>query len=87
MLERGKEWLPGDFPENFIGAAKQLSVKQEGKDSLGDGLALFNFNINEEVTILTGSGLGGTSLINASVALEADQKVKRHFTMVQGKHL
>ena len=41
----------------------------------GDELALYNFNVNDDVVILTGNGLGGTSLINANVALEATPQV------------
>ncbi len=76
VLERGKEWRPGDFPESFWASSQQVSIKQEGEQSSGDGLELFNFNICEEVTVLTGNGIGGTSLINANVGLEAEKQVR-----------
>ena len=32
VLERGKEWLPGDFPETFQDASKYVQVTFGGKD-------------------------------------------------------
>ncbi|XP_078381781.1 uncharacterized protein LOC144664495 isoform X2 [Oculina patagonica] len=32
VLERGKEWLPGDFPETFREASKQMQVTFGGKE-------------------------------------------------------
>ena len=30
ILERGKEWLPGSFPENQCDAAKHLQINYQG---------------------------------------------------------
>ena len=32
VLERGKEWLPGDFPETFREASNQIQVTFGGKE-------------------------------------------------------
>jgi choline dehydrogenase-like flavoprotein/pimeloyl-ACP methyl ester carboxylesterase len=76
VLERGKEYLPGEFP-NDIGMAPAYvsfdrwdrTTKRQRKD------ALFDFRFGKGVTTLTGRALGGTSQINANVALRADPRV------------
>ena len=36
VLERGKEWLPGEFPETFLHALGELQVHLDGKnDEIG----------------------------------------------------
>ncbi|XP_014681678.1 PREDICTED: uncharacterized protein LOC106821408 [Priapulus caudatus] len=70
VLEKGKEWRPGDFPEESIAAARQVCLKQEGSKSHGGGRELFNFVVSRDLTVLRGCGLGGTSLINANVGLD-----------------
>ena len=32
VLEKGKEWLPGEFPENFEDSSKEVQVKFGGKE-------------------------------------------------------
>ena len=41
----------------------------------GPPVGLFDFQVGPDVTVLTGCGLGGTSLINASVALEPSDAI------------
>ena len=71
ILERGKEWIPGTFPDTFqkvwTGSRQQMTGPTRGQ--VINPLGLFNLSFNDEVNILSGSGLGGTSLINANVAL------------------
>lgn len=31
VLERGKEWLPGEFPETFLNACKEVQIHIGGK--------------------------------------------------------
>ena len=59
LLERGKEWVPGDFPDQFGGLLKNLCRP-------GNPLGLFYYQLNKEIDVLRGCGLGGTSLINAN---------------------
>ena len=42
---------------------------------LGDPTSLYDFVVSKDITVLQGCGLGGTSLINANVALDADPRV------------
>lgn len=42
ILERGKEWQPGDFPESLLGSRKHFQISQQGKqDIIGKLLCLF----------------------------------------------
>lgn len=79
ILERGREWLPGTFPDTFRTAARQSRQKLTGRGqgSVNNPLGLYHITMNSEVNTLSGSGLGGTSLINANVALKPDQDVFR----------
>lgn len=36
VLERGKEWLPGEFPESLCDAQKELQVHYHGKGMIGN---------------------------------------------------
>ncbi len=71
LLERGKEWIPGSFPDSmpasFQGTRQQMMGPTKGQ--VINPLGLYNILFNDEVNIFNGSGLGGTSLINANVAL------------------
>lgn len=77
ILERGREWIPGTFPDTFREAAKQTRQKLTGRGQGGidNPLGLYNIKMNAEINTLSASGLGGTSLINASVALKPDPDV------------
>ncbi|XP_072036198.1 cholesterol oxidase-like isoform X2 [Amphiura filiformis] len=80
VLERGKEWLPGEFPEKFLDARKEVSVtshklKLMKPISGGNPTMLFDLNLSPGVAVLQGSGLGGTSLINANAALLCEPKI------------
>ncbi len=74
VLERGREFLPGDFPSRATEAAKELQVS--GKDvRMGAPAALFDVRMGDDVHVLMACGLGGTSLINANVCLSPDSRV------------
>lgn len=71
VFERGSEHTTGEFPEATGVFAKYLQFRRPGSDGpLGYPDALFDIHIGDPVSVLVGSGLGGTSLINANVALE-----------------
>ncbi len=69
VIERGREFLPGDFPETALSAATELRL-QFGRRRIGRATGLFDFRASEDVVALVGCGVGGTSLINANVSLE-----------------
>lgn len=74
VLERGKEILPGEFPDTQLEAIEQMQVDAP-EGHVGSPTALFDFRVNTEQNALVGCGLGGTSLINANVALQPDASV------------
>jgi cholesterol oxidase len=71
IFERGREWLPGTFPDRFADLTAQTreTTFGPGQKRVQNPLGLFDVRINDEVDVMVGSGLGGTSLINASIAL------------------
>jgi cholesterol oxidase len=74
LLERGKEIQPGDFPDTPIEAINesQVNSKDEYTGSRSD---LYSYDVNDDMSVLSGCGLGGTSLINANVAIRPDPRV------------
>ena len=74
VLERGKEFLPGDFPDEPVQALREVQTNS-AKGRTGGRTDLFDFNLNEDMNVLVGCGLGGTSLINANVSLKAEDRV------------
>jgi cholesterol oxidase len=74
VLERGKEMHPGEYPNTALSAAREIQVHTPKADH-GSSVGLFDFTVGPDVTVLSGCGLGGTSLINASVALEPSDAI------------
>lgn len=74
LLERGDERQPGDFPENSLEGMRDVQMDWPNR-RMGTPNALFDFRINADISVLIGCGLGGTSLINANVALKPDERV------------
>jgi cholesterol oxidase len=78
VLERGREWSAEQFPETLAEAGQAASVRGRTKGrkvSLGGRSALFELRVSDDLNALVGIGLGGTSLVNASVFLEPDARV------------
>jgi cholesterol oxidase len=68
ILERGREWLPGQFPDTLNRGV------QESRGPLNP-LGLYDNTFSPDIGVLAGSGLGGTSLVNANVAIRPDGDV------------
>jgi cholesterol oxidase len=77
LLERGREHVPGTFPDTFRGVMDETRFKAFGpnKRSINNPTGLFNAQQFDEIIVVSGSGLGGSSLINASVAIRPDRDV------------
>ena len=78
MLERGREFLPGDFPDELLSSLKELQLTVQAGDKAihtGSKTGLFDVRQYDTMSLVLGCGLGGTSLINANVALPADKRV------------
>jgi cholesterol oxidase len=86
ILERGKEFQPGDFdsnhqlikpgeyPDTEAEALREVQVDLP-KLHTGSRTGLYDMRVNDDISVFIGCGLGGTSLLNANVALEADPRV------------
>ncbi|MEZ0605490.1 alpha/beta fold hydrolase [Paraburkholderia sp. IW21] len=74
VLERGREFMAGDYPRTPFEGAAQVQYNT-ALAQIGSPLALLEVHVNEDVNAVVGCGLGGTSLINANVALEADPRL------------
>jgi cholesterol oxidase len=72
ILERGKEWQPKTFPET---TAEVLGAVRSDVNPLG----LYEFLTHPDISVIKASGLGGTSLINANVAIVPDEEVFEQF--------
>ena len=74
LLERGREFQPGEYPATLLQGVKEIQYNTEiGR--IGSRLGLFELHINKDMNALVGCGLGGTSLINANVALEPEPRL------------
>ncbi len=72
VLERGKEWPTGSFPETTVDV---LGATRSDFNPLG----LYELLTYPDISVIKGSGLGGTSLINANVAIVPDREVFEQF--------
>jgi cholesterol oxidase len=69
ILERGREWPVGTLPD-VLGR-----VTSAFRNPLTNPLGLYDLVRFSEISVIQGSGLGGTSLINANVAIVPDVEV------------
>ena len=74
VIERGKEFLTGEFPSRLPELRRELQLNG-GKMRSGSRTGLFDFRLGTDIHVLLGCGLGGGSLINAGVALKPDDRV------------
>lgn len=68
LLERGREYLPGEFPGRTSDALRSIK-------SPVNPLGLFDFHLQPDLDILCANALGGGSTIYANVTLEPDPDV------------
>ncbi|KAL6690708.1 hypothetical protein J3F84DRAFT_404316 [Trichoderma pleuroticola] len=83
LLERGEERWPGEYPTTSMETFKQCRFTGDFTPSSLGGIAvnsgnptgMFNLFFGRDQSVILGNGLGGTSLINANVFLEADTDI------------
>jgi cholesterol oxidase len=68
LFERGIEREPGEFPDRLLSGARAVQART-ARGRFGNPTGLFDFRFEPDMSVLVGCGLGGTSLINANVAL------------------
>jgi cholesterol oxidase len=74
VLERGKELRPGEYPNTALALVKQVQSDLR-LARLGLSTGLFDVRYNPDINVVIGCGLGGTSLINAAIALRPDPRI------------
>ena len=74
VLERGKEFQPGEYPNTPPEALRETQTDAP-EGHLGPRTGLYDLRVNPDLNVFVGCGLGGTSLLNANVALQADPRV------------
>lgn len=74
LLERGAEIPVGAFPDDLLHAGDQFQVSSP-KGNLGPRDGLYWLHVGQDLSVMHGCGLGGTSLINANVSLPPDERV------------
>jgi cholesterol oxidase len=74
LLERGREFHPGEYPDTLAEASEEMQL-HAGEMLTGRRTALYDFRVGEDISVFMGCGLGGTSLVNANVALHPDPRV------------
>jgi cholesterol oxidase len=74
LLERGKEFQPGEYPDTPPEASRETQIDTP-ECHIGERTGLYDLRVNPDLNVFVGCGLGGTSLLNANVALEADPRV------------
>jgi len=74
VLERGRELQPGDYPNDTLRLLQEIQVDALPV-RLGSPTALFDLRVYDDINVAIGCGLGGTSLINAGLALRPDPRV------------
>ncbi len=69
ILERGREWPVGQFPDSLLKATEQF------RNPVTNPTGLYDLTIFKDIAVMKGCGLGGTSLVNANVAIIPDDDV------------
>jgi len=69
ILERGQEWPVGQFPDSFG------DLLGNAYNPVLNPLGLYEFDVFPDIAVIKGSGLGGTSLVNANVAIRPEPDV------------
>jgi cholesterol oxidase len=74
LLERGREIPVGQFPESEVEALHEFQINAQG-EQVGRQDALYWLHAGQDISVFQGCGLGGTSLVNANVALPPAEDV------------
>src|SRR5690242_4454096 len=74
LLEKGKEFLPGEYPRTAEQAVKEMQFNTP-ETRIGPRTGLYDFHLNRDISVYKGCGLGGTSLVNANVSLLPEPRV------------
>lgn len=74
LFEKGKQFLPGEFPDTLLDASKEMNFVR-GKSTSLEKNGLYEFTMGNGINVFKGCGLGGTSLVNANVSIKPEDRV------------
>jgi cholesterol oxidase len=74
VLERGSERQPGEYPDTELEMLEAMQIDAPGCHE-GSRTGLYDIRLNDDLNVFMGCGLGGTSLVNANVSLQPDERV------------
>ncbi|HVR39351.1 MAG TPA: alpha/beta fold hydrolase [Thermoanaerobaculia bacterium] len=74
ILERGKELQPGEYPDTPLKADVEFQATTPDAH-FGSRTGMLDLHAFDDMSVFVGCGLGGTSLVNANVALRAEPRV------------
>ncbi|PSU34604.1 GMC family oxidoreductase N-terminal domain-containing protein [Photobacterium lutimaris] len=74
VLERGREIPSGEFPNSVSSALSTLQMDSP-VGHVGQRDALYHIRYQDDISVFSGCALGGTSQVNASVSLRADERL------------
>src|SRR5262245_33686021 len=74
VLERGREVRPSEYPNDTLSMLGEIQVDLP-TTRVGSDKALFDLRVYEDLNVAVGCALGGTSLINAGIALRPDPRL------------
>jgi cholesterol oxidase len=75
VLERGREFQPGEYPNRSTEAVAEIQAHLPDCPQVGSRTGLYDLHVHPDINVFVGCGLGGTSLVNANVALRAEPRV------------
>lgn len=84
VLERGREVVPGEFPQSLGALPGEATYTMEGKTK-GFASGLWDVRVGHGITAVVGRGVGGGSLINASVAYAPPEGLIKNWPRLPGK--
>lgn len=77
LLEKGKEWGPGDFGKTSSSSFPNLRFQAGGiLGGMGSQDSLYDVRLDGDVIVFQASGLGGGSLINTAIAIRPTPQVE-----------
>jgi cholesterol oxidase len=73
LLEKGKEFQPGEYPVSLLEAEAEMQLNTDDRKAEKNGL--YDFHVGDGISVFKGCGLGGTSQVNAGVAIKPEPRV------------
>jgi len=73
LLEKGKEFQPGEYPVTLMEAEAEMQLNTD--ISKADKNGLYDIHVGQGISVFKGCGLGGTSQVNAGVAIKPEDRV------------